>query len=400
MRKIIFYFFILLIAVWLGVVMHRNPGYVLIAYHNISIETSLWFAAVAFLCLFLVFYMMLRFSSGVCVVVSYIKHWITNLRQRRARERTVLGLYDLVEGNWVRAEKQLLRAASYSDMPLVNYLAAAFMAERQHAVKRRDNYLRLAQKTTKERPTAVGLVQARLQMGNKQWEEAAATLQRLQQAQPKNGFILQLLQQVYLELKDWRSLERLLSVLRKRGVLNVDELNQLEVKVYKELLLAGTKNNTIDAVWNDLSRYLKRNQELTAFYAEYLLAKNRAEDGEAILKIALHKVLDERLLELYATIPSSLPIKHLMRAEKWLQDNSENASLLLCLGRICRQQKLWGKARVYLEKSARLMPSLVVYTELAKIMVAQNDLQGALDFYEKGVNQNGSAKLSNVLLSM
>ena len=109
------------------------------------------------------------------------------------------------------------------------------------------------------------------------------------------------------------------------------------------------------------------------------------EAAEAILKMVLRKILDEKLLGLYARLQSTQPIKQLMRAEEWLKDNLENAGLLLCLGRICRQQKLWGKARHYLERSARLAPTLDVYVELAKIMEEQGDLQGALDFYAKGV---------------
>ena len=59
--------------------------------------------------------------------------------------------------------------------------------------------------------------------------------------------------------------------------------------------------------------------------------------------------------------------------------------MLLCLGRICKQQKLWGKARQYLEKSARLAPTAAVYLELGEIMELQHDLQGALNYYTKGL---------------
>lgn len=385
MKKVIFYFLILLVAVWIGITMHHNPGYVLVAYNDVSVETSLWFAVVALVILFLAIYMVLRFSSGIYAVASYIKQWISNRRKRRAHKQTVVGLYDFVEGNWASAEKKLSRAANYSDMPLVNYLAAAFMAQSQRAFKRRDNYLRLAQKTSQDRPIAVGLVQARLQMSNHQWEEAAATLQCLHRAQPKNGFILQLLQQVYCELKDWSGLERLLPALRKRCAWGADELNQIEQQTYRELLLLGTIHDTIDTIWDKLPRYLRKSHVLVAIYAEYLLAKNRTDEAEAILKMGLRKTLDDRLLKLYGTLPSLKPIKHLMRAEEWLHDNPEHADLLLCLGRICKQQKLWGKARAYLEKSARLEPNLAVYGELAQIMKMQNDLQAAINFYEKGV---------------
>ncbi|MDR1057877.1 MAG: hypothetical protein LBL17_04975 [Coxiellaceae bacterium] len=385
MKRIIFYFLVLLFAVWFGVIMHNNPGYVLIAADNISIETSLWFAVVALVFLFVIFYTILRFGSGVSAITCYVKQWFNNRKKKRAHKQTVLGLYDLIEGNWERAERKLLRSAKHSDMPLVNCLASTFMAQHQHALKRRDSYLRLVQKVAQNNPMVVGLAQASLQIGNRQWKEASMTLQSLHQIQPKNVFVLQLLQQVYLELNDWLNLEKLLPVLKKRKVLGVDYVNSLEAKVYKELLLLGIRNNSIETIWNNLPRYLQKKPILVAIYVEYLIKHNKGEDAEMILKIALHKVLDERLLELYATLPTVQPIKHLIRAEGWLKDNSENASLLFCLGKICREQKLWGKAIHYLEKSAKIKPTLGVYAELGRVMVSQNDWQKAIAFYEKAI---------------
>ena len=65
----------------------------------------------------------------------------------------------------------------------------------------------------------------------------------------------------------------------------------------------------------------------------------------------------------------------------------------MCLGRICKQQKLWGKARQYLEKSAYLMETPAVYLELGQIMEMQNDLRGALDSYNKGLQAAGGCKI-------
>lgn len=386
MKRVIFYFLVLLFAVWLGVTMYHHPGYVLIAYHNISIETSLWFAVTALIFLFIFFYALLRFSSGVGAITSYIRQWISNHKKRRAHAQTILGLYELVEGRWDRAEKKLVRSAKYSDMPLINYLAAAFTAQNQHESKRRDNYLRLAQNVAQENPIALGLAEVALRIGNKQWEEASAILQRLHQLQPKNVLILKLLHQAYLELKDWQNLVKLLPLLRKRQTLTLNEINQLEQKVYQELLVMGLQNHSISSVWSSLPRYLQKHPAAAAIYTEYLLSNNQVENAEAILKMILRKVLDEHLLEIYAILPSSQPIKQLMRAEKWLQNNPENAPLLLCLGRLCKKQKLWGKARLYLEKSVRLMPNMVAYAELAQITAEQNDLRGALDFYVKGLH--------------
>lgn len=385
MKRIIISFLVLLFSVWLGIIMHRNPGYVLVSFHGFSIETSLWFAIIILMVLFLLLYILLRFSSSVKSVVRRIKQWISNRHERRARILTTLGLYDFVEGNLAGSEKKLIRAAKHSDMPLINYLAAAFIAQQQQELKRRDSYLLSAQKIGTDHPIAVGLTQARLQIFNQQWEEALATLQHLHKLQPKNIFILQLLKQTYLELKDWHGLKFLLPALHKNHAFSAEETNQLELRVYRELLLLGIENNTIEIKWDELPRHLKQHPTLIAIYTEYLLANNKADEAEIILKMILRKVLNDHLLELYAALPSTNFIKKISRAEGWLKANPENAALLLCLGRICKQQKLWGKAKQYLEKSICLKPTPAAYAELGQIMEMQNDLRGALDFYNKGL---------------
>jgi len=335
--------------------------------------------------IFLMFYVLLRFSTGVKSIITRIKGWFSNRQKILARKQTISGLYDFVEGNWIGSEKKLSHAAKHSDMSLINYLAAAYAAQLQQAPKRRDNYLLLAQKAGTDRPIAIGLTQARLKIFNRQWEEALAILQRLHRLQPKNVFVLQLLIQMYSELKDWYSLKFLLSTLRKYHVFSAEEINQLELKVYRELLLIGITNNTMEVKWDELPRYLQKHPTLVAIYAEYLLANNQTEAAEIVLKLALRKTLDERLLKLYAALPDTNSIKKITRAEGWLKTNPENAALLLCLGRICKQQKLWGKARQYLEKSISLTPTPTAYSELGQIMEMQKDLSSALDFYSKGL---------------
>lgn len=382
MKRIIICFLVLLFSVWLGIIMCRNPGYVLVSYQDWTIETSLWFAAAILIALFILFYISLRFNNAIKSISVRFKQWIATRRSRKARAKTILGLYDFAEGNWANSEKKLIRSAKYSDMPLINYLAAAYMAQRQYALTRRDNYLLLAQKSSADHPIVVGLTQARLQIFNKQWEEAVATLQHLHQLRPKNAFILQLLEQARFELKDWYGIKNLLPALRKRNAFSDEEINILEVKVCSELLLIGRTNNTIEIKWNELPGYLQRQPILVFIYVEYLLSSNKPEEAENILKMILRKNLDDRLLELYAALPSVNQIKKVARAENWLKTNPENAALLLCIGRICKQQKLWGKARQYLEKSARLIKTPAVYLELGQIMEMQNDLRGALDYYK------------------
>ena len=51
-----------------------------------------------------------------------------------------------------------------------------------------------------------------------------------------------------------------------------------------------------------------------------------------------------------------------------LQRLPRDGALLLTLGRLCRQQQLWGKARSYLEASLAITPSRAAHIELAQLL--------------------------------
>jgi HemY protein len=386
MKRTLFYFLILLAAVWLGVIIHNNPGYVLLSFNNWTIETSLWFAIIALVIIFVVLLFLLRLGKTANGIVLGLRKYFTNRRQRKARARTTTGLYDLVEGKWKSAERNLIKAALYSDMPMINYLAAALMAQKQNAYDRAENYLRHAQNAPSSRYFAVGLTQARLQIINKKWEEALATLQALHQKNPKNKLILELLQKVCIEVGEWHMLRDLVPALRKHHVLPMPEINQLEQKVWRELLTRSINDKRTEIVWQQMPRYLHRNQAILAIYCSYLITANLHDEAEALIKLSLRKNLDKKLLDLYSSITSDKPLRKLARAEEWLEKNPQDAHLLLSLGQICKNLKLWGKARHYLEMSAKLAPTPEVFYELGKIMVAQNDSRAAIEYFSKGLD--------------
>ena len=56
------------------------------------------------------------------------------------------------------------------------------------------------------------------------------------------------------------------------------------------------------------------------------------------------------------------------QAEKWLEHHPRDGALLLTLGRLCRQQQLWGKARSYLEAALAVAPSRAAHVELAQLL--------------------------------
>src|SRR5690606_23949478 len=107
------------------------------------------------------------------------------------------GLIHLTEGNHAEAETELLAGLRYSEAPLMNHLAAAFSAQEQGALEKRDEHLAAAQRAAPDNALAVGMMQAWLQHRAHQNEQALATLAQLRRAHPRHRHLLRLLAQVY-----------------------------------------------------------------------------------------------------------------------------------------------------------------------------------------------------------
>ena len=162
-------------------VIETDPGYVLVAYGNYTVETSLWVGIVLLGRLYPV---------DLCAVVRLIRRllagqnslssWLGSRRTRAASRLTTRGLISFIEGNWSRARRQLLRGARNSEAPLINYLMAARASYRLNEPEKMREYLGAAEDAESEAGIAVELTQAELKLHAGQYEQALATLVRAQ----------------------------------------------------------------------------------------------------------------------------------------------------------------------------------------------------------------------------
>lgn len=59
--------------------------------------------------------------------------------------------------------------------------------------------------------------------------------------------------------------------------------------------------------------------------------------------------------------------------------------LHLALGRIAIRNKLWGKARGYLEQSIKLRETPQAYAELAEVFATLGETKLSIDCYKRGL---------------
>ena len=151
---------LVLIAVVLGglvgTLVVRDPGYVLVAYDQMAVETSLWFAVVLLIGVYfvvrLIVFVFTRFAAGR----GNLGSWNRERKFKNARQQRVQGLLLMAEGDWSEARRLLVNSASRVTSPLINYLNAARAAHEMGDTDGRDELLRQAHESTPGARFAVG----------------------------------------------------------------------------------------------------------------------------------------------------------------------------------------------------------------------------------------------------
>jgi HemY protein len=375
----------LLIAVVAAVLAMKDPGYVLIAVGSWTIETTLALVSVVLLLAFVIAYYALRLSARFWSVPADVRQWQQHRRERKAAQALTQGLIDLAEGHWQKAEKHVLQYVEPGSDCLLNYLAAARAAQAQGQEQRRDNYLRLAHENHPAADIAIGLTQAELQLKQHQLEQALATLRHLQQLAPKHGQVLKALARLYRNLADWQHVIEIIPDLYKHKVMNSADIDALQLQAYTALLQRAASGGELKALWSRVPKALQENAAILATYVQALMAVDESDLAEPLLRRALNHGYHQALLQLYGQIASPEPDRQLALVESLLHEHEGDAVALLTAGRLSLRNKLWGKARSYLEASINAGPTMEAYNELGQLLDRMGEREAAAECFRAGL---------------
>lgn len=394
---------VLALGAWVGEKMVQDPGYVLLAYNESTLETSLWVLLLALFIGFLVLHWLLNLFFQTRLPTDKIRRWRARRRSEQARGKTLKGLLAFSEGRWWKAQRLLDQSADGAEQPLVNYLLAAKAAHEQQDTAGADRLLQQARTAVPQAELAIGITQAQMQLERGQPEPALATLLHLRSVAPKHTLVLRLLKDAYIHLHDWAALTELLPALRKYNVMNEQDIAELEQRCYGNLLTqsvsrlpagadAQARVQALTHEWQRLPSAVSQQQSLALNYAEQLLAAGSPDQAEQFLRTRLSKHWDERLVRLYGQVESTDVHKQLDVAKGWQKKHAESAALKLTLARLSMYNQHWGKAVDYLEESLALQPSAEAYAELSRLLQHLGEEERSL-----AVMQQSMALLGNTL---
>jgi HemY protein len=358
-----------------------DPGYVVINFRGHIFEMSvptlmLLFVVIAFTFWLLLFIIRAPRKLGEAA---------GRMRAGRAGQKLTMGMIQIAEGNFARGEKMLARAASGSDAPLFNYLEAARAAHLQGQDQRRDEWLKLAYEHTPEAANAVLLTQAELQLDREQYEQALATLRRLDDNSKDHSYAIALLGRLYYRLEDWEQLAKILPRVKKHGRINQETIDKWAVRVYVENLNRASASESVVAEMKAIPKKFKGDMSLLNAYYQSLIRTNGHEKAEKDLTATLKADWRGPLVRLYGLVEGPDATKQLKRAETWLASHGDDPDLLLTAARLCLRVELWGKARSYLETVIALRPTPEAYQVYGRLLSQMGEGDAAADAYRAGL---------------
>lgn len=371
----------LAVAVTLGA--RYNAGYVLLVLHPYRVELSLNLLLAVLALLFIAGYVFVRVVAHTLRLPSQVREFRETRRKAKAQRTLLDALRAFLEGRYAQAEKAAAETVDLREHGGIGAVLAARAAHELRAYDRRDRYLARSAHFTEEDQTMRAVAQAELLLHERRHQEAASALERLPR---KHTAALRLELRAAQLARNW---DRYLELLGQLEKLNAFEpLQAIELRRYavcENLLRRGSDLQGLRECWQRLTQRERLDTKIAAEGARAFIALGEAREAQPIIEASLEREWDSALAALYAESPSEDALRRIERAESWLKAQPSDAALLLTLGRLCALQRLWGKARSYIEASLSVEETFDATLALARLLDDTGEKDAAQSCYRRSL---------------
>ena len=370
-----------LLAAAIAPAFRADPGLVQIHFRGWTLETSVLVLTVGVIVIWLLAWFLVKLWKMPAETARRI-------REQRALVQLEKGLLALTEGDWSKAERALQKSVGPDGRSTARYLAAAEAADGQEASDRAEWYLEQADSRNAKQKFLVELTRARILSSNGDFEAARPVLEELQGRRRRHPQVLEMLARCYQELGEWKSLLKLLPVMRKAGLVDDQRAEELRREAAVADLRHVSGPEDLQVRFKALPRPMQRAAEVVGAFAEQALRLSAPELTEEPLRASLKTQWEPRLLIPYGEAGPEDATRRLKQCEKWLEAHPEDYWLHLALGRLCAREELWGKARQHMIRSLEIEPTVAGYDALGQLLERKGELEVAMACFRNALRMN------------
>ena len=359
------------LAVGISLAVNINDGYVLLVLPPYRAEISLNLAILLALLGFMVIYALLRTAALTLSLPRRVREFQGRREHKKSLEYFGEGVRLLFEGRFTQAMKKAGDAHVAGRIGAPAALLAARAAQQLGEHERLKTWLDLAIQDDPKAQPACLMLEAEMLVEMSRFAEAVDLLSRLQASSGTHVAALRLEMRAQRGCGKWNEVLRIARQLEKHHILPPDQTSEIKSEAHGENLLSLRSSRA------DLLGYLKRLPAgehapvLDQRIAETLLELGEHDEAAAFIRKRLEKAWDSRLAGLYGQVRGGDVTRRMAQSDTWLQEHRDDAQLLLALGRMCIEQRLWGKAQTYLDAALSVADSAAdereIRLELARL---------------------------------
>lgn len=375
MRAVFWLLILAALAVGLALAARYNEGYVLLVLPPWRAEVSLNLFLLASIVGFFAIYLLARAVSHTLG----LPRAVAEFRRRRQQEKASVALRDawrlLQEGRYGHAlrcaEKAQLDQAGAGMLALAGWRAAHALRDAERTA---EWAARVRGHDSEGLQAARLMTEAEFALEERRFDDARDALQQLAARQGRHIAALRLSLRAEQGLGNWREVARLVRQLEKHQALTAEQAAPIRSRAVREALRRLRDDPAgLMRYWRELDDADRAEASLAQETARALMAAGDCREAQRVIEDALDERWDAGLVLAYGECgkpgePAGDVLGRIAQAEKWLQRMPRDGALLLTLGRLCRQQQLWGKARSYLEAALAIAPSRAAHVELAQLL--------------------------------
>ena len=402
----------LLVAVIVGAIAGAgwllDPGYLLVRYGGVVLETSI---AIAVL---------------ILVVGIWVSIWVVQLLRRGLRTTTRLAdwqhskamlaqheqqkkaLLATLGGDWeqsfkaLHAEDQILSdSAEAQQRRFIRTALAAHTAHARGDFAERDRVLRASKNVVLELPTLGPLLAAQWYLESGDIKNASKPLHQVLAVSKKNARAWSMLASVHIASKDWEEAEKCWAMLKKLGQpyytgLRFHAFDFQRQDVFANpiaadsLMLAKLLARRAGALkeYQELAPAQRRNIAFLTAWARELGVSQRGSEGAAVLAAALDEAWDPSVFSQWSELALAAPEDGLQRASGWAKGRTQDAHIQEVLGLLASHSEQWATAKDYFEAALKLLPEKAhakvrLYRQLGSVWRSLGDDHRALQYFSQ-----------------